>query len=46
MISCENGVREIIKACVTVMTLIALPCRFRVIKAALDDLCWTDTMGT
>ena len=39
MMSCENGVREIIKACVTVMTLIALPCRFRIVKAALDDLC-------
>ena len=38
MMSCENGVREIIKACVTVMTLIALTCRFRAIQAALDDV--------
>ena len=37
--SCKNGVSQIIKACVTVGTRIALTCRFRVIKAALDDLC-------
>ncbi len=39
MMSCKNGVRQIIKACVTVGTRIALTCGFRVIKAALDDLC-------
>src|SRR6266849_4345775 len=39
MMSCKNGVSQIIKACVTVATLIALTCGFRVIKAALDDLC-------
>jgi hypothetical protein len=39
MMSGKNGVRQIIEACVTVGTLIALPCGFRVIKAALDDLC-------
>jgi len=36
--SCKNGVSQIIKAFVTVGTLIALTCGFRVIKAALDDL--------
>jgi hypothetical protein len=35
----KDGVRQIIKACVTVGTLIALTCRFRVIKAALDGPC-------
>jgi hypothetical protein len=39
MESGKNGVSQIIEACVTVATLIALTCRFRVIKAALDDLC-------
>ena len=39
MMARKNGVGQIIKACVTVGTLIALPCRFRVIKAALNDLC-------
>ena len=39
MMSCKHCVSQIIKACVTVGTLIALPCRFRVIDAALDDLC-------
>ena len=34
----KNGVGQIIKACVTVVTLIALTGGFRVIKAALDDL--------
>ena len=37
--SCENGICQIIKACVTVMTLIALTGRFRVIQTALDDVC-------
>ena len=36
--SSKDGVGQIIKACVTVATLIALPCWFRVIKAALDDV--------
>jgi hypothetical protein len=34
----KNGVGQIIKACVTVVTLIALTRGFRVIKATLDDL--------
>ena len=34
----KDGVGQIIKACVTVVTLIALTGGFRVIKAALDDL--------
>ena len=38
MMSGKNGVRQIIETCVTVGTLIALTCGFRVIKAALDDL--------
>ena len=38
MMSCENGVREIIKASVTAVTLVALTGGFRVIKAALDDV--------
>src|SRR6266581_1691251 len=38
MMSGKDGVGQIIKACVTVMTLIALTGRLRVIKAALDDL--------
>ena len=38
MISRKNGVGQIIKACVTVVTLIALTCGFRIIKAAFDDL--------
>ena len=35
----KNGVSQIIKTFVTVGTLIALTCGFRIIKAALDDLC-------
>ena len=35
----KDGVRQIIKAFVTVVSLIALPSRFGVIKATLDDLC-------
>ena len=38
MMAGKNGVRQIIKTCVTVGTLIALTGGFRVIKAALDDL--------
>src|SRR3977135_172828 len=38
MMSGEDGVSQIIKACVTVFTCIALTGRLRVIKAALDDL--------
>src|SRR2546422_6928043 len=38
MMSGKNGVRQIIKACVTVVTLIALTSWFRVIKATLDDV--------
>src|SRR5712692_3817459 len=38
MMSRKNGVGQIIKACVTGGTLIALTGQFRVIKAALDDL--------
>jgi hypothetical protein len=34
----KNGVNEIIKACVAVVTLVALTGGFRVIKATLDDL--------
>ena len=34
----KNGVGQIIKAGITVVTLIALTCRFRIIKATLDDL--------
>ena len=34
----KDGVSQIIKALVTVVTLIALTGRFRVIKAALDDV--------
>jgi hypothetical protein len=34
----KNGVGQIIKACVTVVTLVALTGGFRVIKAALDDV--------
>jgi hypothetical protein len=36
--SSKNGVSQIIKACVTVVTFIALTVRFRIVKAALDDL--------
>src|SRR5262249_53687203 len=39
MMSGKNGVGQIIKACVTVVTLITLTGGFRVIKATLDDLC-------
>src|SRR5262245_14226609 len=39
MTSGKNGVYQIIKTCVTVATLIALTCGFRVIKAAGDDVC-------
>ena len=38
MMSGKNGVCQIIKAFVTVGTLIALTCGFRVIKTALNDL--------
>jgi hypothetical protein len=38
MMSGKDGVSQIIKAFVTVVTLIALTVGFRVIKAALDDL--------
>ncbi len=41
----KNGVGQIIKACVTGGTLIALTGQFRIIKAALDDLCGP-TRGT
>ena len=41
----KDGVSQIIKACVTVMTLIALTGRFRVITATLDDVCGL-TRGT
>ena len=37
--SSKDGVGQIIKALVTVVTLVALTGGFRVIKAALDDLC-------
>src|SRR5262249_43795117 len=39
MMASKNSVGQIIKALVTVVTLIALPGGFRVIKATLDDLC-------
>ena len=38
MISSKNGVRQVIKAPVAVMTLIALTGGFGIIKAALNDL--------
>jgi hypothetical protein len=38
MMSSKDRVSQIIKALVTVVTLIALTGRFRVIKAALDDV--------
>ena len=38
MMARKNGVGQIIKAFVAVVTLVALTCRFRIIKAALDDL--------
>jgi hypothetical protein len=38
MMSRKNGVRQIIKALVTVVTLVALTGGSRVIKAALDDV--------
>ena len=38
MMSRKNGVSQIIKALVTVVTFVALTGGFRVIKAALDDL--------
>src|SRR5712691_8130234 len=38
MMSCKNGVGQVIKACVTVGTRIALTGRLRVIKATLDDV--------
>jgi hypothetical protein len=37
MMAGKDGVRQIIKAFVTVVTLIALPSRFGVIKATLDS---------
>jgi len=38
MMAGKNGVGQLIKACVTGVTLLALTGGFRVIKAALDDL--------
>ena len=38
MMSRKDGVGQIIKACVTVVTLVALAGGFRVITAALDDV--------
>src|SRR6266568_2693866 len=38
MMSRKNGIRQIIKACMAVFTLVALTCQFRIIKATLDDL--------
>jgi hypothetical protein len=38
MVSCKDGVRQLIKMLMTIGTLIALACRFCVIKAALADL--------
>src|ERR671932_571870 len=38
MMSSKDGVGQIIKALVTVVTLVALTGGFRVIKAALDDV--------
>src|SRR5438874_557400 len=38
MMSSKDGVGQVIKACVTVVTLIALTGRFRIIKAALDHM--------
>src|SRR5215471_2070334 len=38
MMSCKNGVCQVIKARVTIGTLIALTGRLRVIKATLNDL--------
>ena len=35
----NDGVGQIIKACITVVTLVALTGGFRVITAALDDVC-------
>src|SRR5713101_8396173 len=45
MMSHKNSVRQVIKACVTGGTLIALTGQFRIIKAALDDL-FGPTRGT
>jgi hypothetical protein len=45
MMSRKNGVGQIIKACVTSGTLLALTGQFRIIKAALDDL-FGPTRGT
>src|SRR5215813_12180114 len=39
MMSRKNGVGQVIKTCVTVVTLIALTDQLCVIKAALDDVC-------
>jgi hypothetical protein len=39
MMSRQNGVSQIVKTGVTVGTCLALTCGFRIIKAALDDLC-------
>jgi len=38
MMSRKNGIRQIIKACMAVFTLIALTCQLLVIKAAFDDI--------
>src|SRR5215831_18672726 len=45
MLSSKDGVGQVIKACVTVVTLIALTGRLRVIKAALDHM-FRRTRGT
>ena len=39
MMSRKNRVRQVSKPCLTVVTLLALPCRLGSIKAALDNLC-------
>src|SRR5712664_2886654 len=39
MMARKDGVGQIIKASVTVVTLVALTGRFRVIKTTLDDVC-------
>ena len=38
MMSCKNGVGQIIKAGIAVVALIVLACRVRVVEATLDDL--------
>ena len=39
MMSGKDGVSQIIKTFMTVASLLALTCRFRVITTTLDDLC-------